>query len=145
MTAMAESYPLLVVCKGRAATLHSPPPTFYSRMPINEGTINAHLGKHHTGIMLHRFQPAIAAICNDRRILVHCIRITNPIAVSRGFIAHGVIARARPDAIFEGVDPNIHDVAVGLISVAEEVIGSVADDGIVGRGYVVAIACGYQG
>ena len=76
---------------------------------------------------------------------MHRIRITNPIAISRSLITHGVIARARPDAIFQGVDPNIHDVAVGLVSVAEEVIGSVADDGIVGRGYVVAIACGYQG
>ena len=76
---------------------------------------------------------------------MHRICVTNPIAISRGFIAHGVIARARSDAIFEGVDPNIHDVAVGLVSVAEEVIGSVADDGIVGRSYVVTVACGYHG
>ena len=76
---------------------------------------------------------------------MYCIRITNPIAITRTFITHGIIARARPDAIFEGVDPNIHDVAVGLVSVAEEVIGSVADDGIVGRGYVVTVACGYHG
>ena len=76
---------------------------------------------------------------------MHRIRITNPIAISRALIAHGIIARARPDAIFEGVDPNAHDVAVGLVSVAEKVIGSVADDGIVGRGYVVTVACGYHG
>ena len=39
--------------------------------------------------------------------------------------ASGIIARARTDAILEGVDPNVHDVAVGLVGVAEEVIGSV--------------------
>lgn len=56
---------------------------------------------------------------------MHRMRITNPIAISLVMSASGIIARARTDAILEGVDPNVHDVAVGLVGVAEEVIGSV--------------------
>ena len=145
MTAMAESYPSLAVCKVRDTTLRST--RLYSGLITRwyEGTINAHIGKHHTSIALHRLQPAISATCNVSWTLTHRIRITDPIAISLVMSAYGVIARARADAIFEGVDPNIHEVAVGLIGVAEELIGSVADGGIVGRGYVVTVACGYHG
>ncbi len=133
MTAMAERYPSLAVCKGRDATLRSPPPKLYSCSPSVKGTINAHSGIHHTSIMLHSLQPAISAI-NDPRNLMHRIRITNPIAITPISIARVTIARARTDAIFESVDPDVREVAVGLVGVAEEVVRTLADDGIVGRG-----------
>lgn len=76
---------------------------------------------------------------------MHRIHVTNPIAINPVIIGHGIIARARTNTIFEGVDPNVHDVAVGLVGIAEEVIGSVADHGIVGRSYIKTVACGYHG
>ncbi len=121
-------------------------PTSYTLLMNQKSTINPHILIRDTSIVLHGLQPAISTIKPLQSLtLMHRIRITNPIAITPVMRAHEIKARARTDAIFESVDPDAHEVVVGLVGVAEEVVGSVVDDGIVGRGHGLAVACGYHG